>query len=339
MPAPRIEITAPQDPRWRELLLTATAFRDLTPWRVLPESALLAVENPATGETGYGSTIGGGGDVFGMSLFLGDEGLGNVRDLFTAAEGQDTFATFASMRALSLTLNDRDDLETIDRQLLTTVGIKCRGRAAWPRVRSLRPRRLPWLLDLAECEFLTIGLQQVMTCMAEPDNFFHVGMSEMPVRMFRGGAWTTEHRGVPRQPAPDLLAFHYPDPDRLARLGSLPLGAKDTWQMDLRLLPTPMDDTSDGGPPRYPEAAIACDGRGMVLGLEFVAAPESAEREVDAVLRVIERAGWRPRRLTTSSAHAYRVFSHTGRLLGIEVKRAATPTLDRVLRQLVDAIS
>lgn len=49
-----------------------------------------------------------------------------------------------------------------DRDVIKQLGLKFRGRQAWPLFRSYRPGYVPWYLEAEEAEFLVCALEQVL---------------------------------------------------------------------------------------------------------------------------------------------------------------------------------
>ena len=63
---------------------------------------------------------------------------------------------------LQASFENREVLEGEDRGIIRQLGLKFRGRNAWPMFRSYRPGFFPWLIDSHEAELLTCALEQVL---------------------------------------------------------------------------------------------------------------------------------------------------------------------------------
>lgn len=126
---------------WGALLAAAQRFRDAAPWRWLGDWPLLGLQDPLTGQVGFGSVIGAGGQAFGLIVFRGVEGLwSNVH--MSEVDELGTFwhdAVLQQMDALSFSLGDRDEVSPALRKIYRQLGYSFRGRNNWPVFSSFVP--------------------------------------------------------------------------------------------------------------------------------------------------------------------------------------------------------
>jgi len=61
---------------------------------------------------------------------------------------------------LQASFENRNELHKKDREIIKSLGLKFRGRYAWPMFRSYRPGYFPWFLTSEEARFLTWRLEQ-----------------------------------------------------------------------------------------------------------------------------------------------------------------------------------
>ena len=63
---------------------------------------------------------------------------------------------------LMASFEDWEEIEPKDREVMKALGLKFRGRNAWPLFRSFLPGTFPWYLTAAEARYLTICLGQAL---------------------------------------------------------------------------------------------------------------------------------------------------------------------------------
>jgi hypothetical protein len=129
--------------QWRTLYEAAAAYRGRAPWQTFTDADLFAVEDPETGEVGYCSVLGAGGQEFGLSVFPGRGGLFSLLEL-SLSEGEPELDTMTSLHTFGLDYSDREVLQKYDLDVIRALGLRFRGRGAWPWFRSLVPGYAPW---------------------------------------------------------------------------------------------------------------------------------------------------------------------------------------------------
>lgn len=119
------------------------------------------MRNPETDDLGFVSLMGMQGEHLALALYIGVEGL--MR--FWRFEQMPDYAPSESLLQiphLQASFEDRADLSEADRRLIQDLGLRFRGRQAWPSFRSYRPGFFPWQLEAAEARFLTHALEQAV---------------------------------------------------------------------------------------------------------------------------------------------------------------------------------
>src|SRR5262249_55289606 len=146
---------------WSALYEAALAFKEVGCWEWMYDSDLFGVQNPDTGEVGYCCVLGNLGEVFALNVYLGAEGLDSywalqdespdldpedlediagmdVMDVLADREMDSPDSPFAAMsilnsqKCLVASFEDRSDLEKEDLNLIRKLGLKFRGKQAWP---------------------------------------------------------------------------------------------------------------------------------------------------------------------------------------------------------------
>ena len=146
---------------WRELYESAVRVKELAPWGWMTEADVFGVQNPETDELGFVSVMGMLGEHYAMSLYLGPKGLYEFWEFeeighLASPEG------LLEIPQLQASFENRDELHKKDREVIKGLGLKFRGRHAWPMFRSYRPGFAPWFLEAEEARFLRYALDQLV---------------------------------------------------------------------------------------------------------------------------------------------------------------------------------
>jgi hypothetical protein len=151
---------SPSSSEWIALYQAAADFKRAAPWEWMYDSDLFGVQNPANGEVGYCCIMGNLGEHYALGVYLGTEGLAGYLYIQSGAAESPDMSVLYIQKCLMASYEYRDMLEQRDRALIKELGLKFRGRNAWPLFRSYYPGYHPWLLTSAEARFLTIALEQ-----------------------------------------------------------------------------------------------------------------------------------------------------------------------------------
>ena len=154
-------MTEQEQKEWGKLYQAAVAFAREAFWDHFEDSQLFGVADPVSGEVGYAAIMGMLGQVFGLAVYLGDEGFRHYQKCRSAEiESEDPRLLFEN-RSLVVTFENRNDLADTDHSIIKELGLQFRGKKSWPVFRSLRPGFYPWNLELPEVCFLRQVLEQV----------------------------------------------------------------------------------------------------------------------------------------------------------------------------------
>ena len=150
--SPRIE-------EWKALFEAITKVKNIAPWEWMYEDDLFAVKNPETDEVGFVSVMGTIGEHYAISVYLGERGLYGFWDLHQSAPDI-SHQKILEIPQLQAYFEDRNFLQSRDRDLIKQLGLKFRGRQSWPMFRSYRPGFSPWYLESDEARFLQYVLEE-----------------------------------------------------------------------------------------------------------------------------------------------------------------------------------
>ena len=335
----------PSMEEWRELYEAAVAFAEAAPWQWMWDSDQFGVQDPESGEIGYGSVMGRLGQHFALAVYRGSEGLAGLWQM--REEGpraqRDPMAVLTLQDCLMASCEDRGLLKKADLDLIKALGLKFRGRNAWPLFRSYQPGYAPWFLTAPEARFLTQCLQQALEVahrfrenpdllpMPEPQ-----GESLVRVPVKQGDRWVwkdTLQRPAPLRP---LQAEASPPMDeaRLQHLRELP-STRGVLQMDSFYSNATIKGEEDERP-WYPQIVLAADAEsGFILGTELVRADEVPATLVKQFMGILARVGQRPERIEVHREELRVLLKSAAARLGIRVIRVQRlPALDAARREL-----
>jgi hypothetical protein len=131
------EMTTPDTREWRRLYEATVRVKGISPWEWMTEADVFGVQNPETGELGFVSVMGMLGEHYAVSLYLGSEGIHGYLNLQELGPFADPEALI-QIPQLQASFEDREQLDKRDREVIKELGLKFRGRNAWPWFRSYR---------------------------------------------------------------------------------------------------------------------------------------------------------------------------------------------------------
>jgi hypothetical protein len=323
---------------WHELYQAAIRVKETAPWEWLTETDIFGVQNPETGELGFVSVMGELGEHLALAVYLGPEGLYGFWEFQQIAASAPPEALFG-LHHLQASFEDRNELNQKDRDVIKALGLKFRGRQAWPLFRSYRPGFLPWYLEAAEAQFLTHALQQAVevslrlkedpALLDTPDDESYL------VRVHRGekGTLAWEDRVVavpPAEPEPIPIAM---DVDVLEKVKQLP---RSQYALEMDFFMVPVRIKERGTRPYLPHMLLVVErASGMVLSSELLGPEPNLEamwgRVPVTLVYQFARMGVVPRRIRVRSPLLRQLLQPLVEELGFEVK----PT--RSLRSLDQA--
>ena len=328
-------------PVWKNLYEAAIAFRDLACWRWMSDSDVSGVQNPETGEIGYCCVLGQLGEVFGLAVYLGTEGLEQQRKIQSGKihAGSPDFAY--SQTCLTAWFVDRNDLDKVDLKVVNELGLKFQGNNAWPQFRSLQPGYLPWYLRESEAKYLALSVEQareVALCLVKDPNWLAApGKNHYLVRVpvNHEGGWRWESQSLKPAPMAKTKVRSYPlDEVRLQRIKSAGKTRQGIWEIDSFYMPAPVEGEER---PYFPYSILCADhGSGFILGTAL-AEPSNWETEFPpCILDCIENHNLLPSALWVRKEQLRDLFRPLTARLGIEVQLIKKlPALDRARRSML----
>jgi len=321
---------APSLEEWRRLYEAAIRFKEVRPWEWMMESDVFGIQNPETEEIGYVSIMGMLGKHFALSLYLGSEGL---HGFWTAARSakmgpEELSYLLLETPLLQVSFEDRDVLRKKDRDIIKDVGLKFRGRNAWPLFRGYRPGYEPWFITSEEARSLSWALEQgVEVALRFRENRLLLESGDEGdylVRVPRQEGQTIlweDHWMDPVPPEPKTLQISVPW-KLMNELARVPKAGLD-FHVDLFPAPTPIQEEK-GARPYIPYLLLMVESESLfIVGMELLPPLPSLTAVWEAVPAAfatnLGQLGVLPEKVTVRSERVGRLLRPVTGYLGIEV--------------------
>ncbi len=330
-------LSEPAKKDWAVLYEAAIGFKGVAPWQWMADDDLFAVENPSDGEVGYCAVLGKEGEEFGLVVFVGQEGYRSYLQIVTGEVEPESFDFWVSLRSLSAIFSDRDEICRQDREVIRLLGLRFRGRNAWPLFRSQCPCYVPWYLDQGEVLFLTAALGQSLIVAGRVANegldlFRGVDADLILTRYYYDGQWLDEWRR-PKVSSRQVIKPPAPDGERLDRLRLTARRLRGPWELDFFHVPAVVD--SGSGRPYYPCCILAVDrGSGLIIGVDLMGPSPSDEEKQNRAIGMLERGKQLPAEIWVASPEVKRVIEPVTEALGIGLILGPPTVLQQAKRSL-----
>lgn len=324
---------------WKGLYAEAARYESLKPWNILCEESFFGVQNPVSGQLGYGCVLGEMGTFLALAVYRGAEGFNIYQRLKNDEIPEDE--SFAAQNCLMAQFADRGELEKTDRDNIKKLGLRFRGVQAWPLFRSQLPGYFPWYLDEKEAVFLTFALRcatdwvnRISSGRLDPDErkgktftYLLKAGGEQPKSEFEV-CWTDTPAYTPAPLQPSAL-----DEGRLAKLMSKPPKKGGVWEADVYYLPAPIMDRAR---PYFIRMAMVVDRASGFLMPGGVVPPERQAHEalVDALLGGVEQLGCAPGEICVRDEELSELLEPLAKALGARLTAGNLPAIRRTKREI-----
>ena len=312
---------------WKSLYDAAIAFRNIKPWEWMKETDIFGVQNPQTGEVGYCCIMGEMGEVLAIAVYLGTEGLEGYLNIRRGQIQHDDPDSLFIQNCLMLSFENRKLVQEDDREIINELGLKFRGKNAWPVFRRYEPGYFPWFLNRDEVLYMTNALQQATDiCLRFKDDaklFRAPDKNQYLIRVAeeKNGrvSWKDEWR------KPSLLekkdqGFYKPvDEVRIQRLKKTAKSTHAIWEIDFFYAPTPV---LEGERPFFPYAIMIIDhDTGFILDMHLAETRPYQEEFLDKFLNCIETTSVIPLEILARKEEAVKLLETYASRLNIRLSR------------------
>lgn len=145
---------------WKGLYEAAVKFKETECWNWLSDIDIFGVENIDTHEIGYCCIMGNAGQVFGISIYLGDDGLKSYMDTLYSNLPLEDLGYIQN--CITIYFEDRESLNREDLKIIKDLGLKFRGRKQWPKFRNYKPNYFPANISKSEIKYMTYAIEQII---------------------------------------------------------------------------------------------------------------------------------------------------------------------------------
>lgn len=328
---------SPSIEQWKALYAAALEFKQVAPWQWMWDSDVFGVQNPEGGETGYCCVMGGEGEHFALGVYLGRGGLDGYWKLRTRRT-MPSLEVMLQQTCLMASFEDRKFVEKQDRQVMDALGLRFRGRNAWPVFRSYLAGYYPWFLTRQEALYLTLAFQQsldVALRFAKDPRLLAPTtrkryLVRVPKKTDSGLAWHDEWLPPP-PPVIETEAVAAPlDVRRAAALVRSARTRTGVWEVDVMPTEEPVRDGDER--PYYPSLILVVDRDSGFVFSAHIARPDRCATELPShLLTAAEEYGALPEQVAVRRETVAKLLQPTMAALGISLVQS------RLLRSLQSA--
>ena len=307
------------------------------------EENIFGIQDPKTGEIGYCCVIGSLGEVFGLIVYLGSEGLEGFKKLRARRSAPGSIEGLLLHNCLTLTFDDREYVREEDRGIIKQLGLNLRGRNAYPIFKNFKPGYFPWSITADEAAYLTLALPQAADiCLRFKE---HPALLDPPapgrylVRTpeLNGDAVTRRDQWMkPDPPKPRSLSVRI-DELRVQRLKSRGLKMQGVWEFDYAFADIPVKET---GRPFFPSLLIVADHDTGFIFHNHLAPPDAYPSQfANSFIEGLEKTGFLPREILVAQDEAKLILEPIAEQLGIKLTKVKTcKEANRARREFVKFI-
>jgi hypothetical protein len=328
--------------QWRDLYAAAAVLFADAPWEWIYEDEIFGVRDPDTGQVGYVSIMGHNGEHLALAVYQGEAALRDFRIMATGQASEDRPEFLLEIPQLQASFENREELLPEDREVIKALGLKFRGRLAWPHFRSYVPGCLPWLLTAAEARWLTAALEQAV----EVTRRYKQDRSLLPplekghylVRTLTTQGWTDQWL---TPTLPDGRAPLPVDRSQIAAAVAKLRRGPMTLQVDVFAMLGTSVQENRGDRPQLPYSLLLVDAdSSFVLGVDVLSADPNLDAMWEGVpaklTACLQKAGVLPKKVVVRGEEMRRLLAPWAAAIGCEIKASRSlKALDQVRSELL----
>ncbi|SMO92486.1 plasmid pRiA4b ORF-3 family protein [Melghirimyces algeriensis] len=313
------EVEKTSQEQWMELFQVAVHFGSLAPWEWMMDDQVFAVYDALSGQVGYCSVRGGMGDVFGLAVYVGNEGLKSLYSLKSEQEDRPDL----EQRCLLVSFEDQQNLESEDYYLMKEIGFYFQEQHhQCPVFRSFLPGAFPWFLNRDEVVFLTHVLQQAIEVCRRVREGLHLMPDETGHFFLRVSSMEKEglvwRDGVLEVEEVKQYELHVNELE-LHKLSKRLEMREQVLEFDYFYLPDAVQE-EENQRPYFPCVSLWLDDQlGRVIGFELMKREHLAERIQNQLMALIQKLDGIPQAILIKKRNVSDILFPIARKLGIEI--------------------
>lgn len=334
-----LSATQPTPDQWKKLYELAVKIKELAPWNWMDEDDIFGFKMPDTGNLGFVSVMGTLGEHYSIAVYQGIKGLGGFWRMQEL--GPKLTPEFVlQVPQLQASFEDREIITDEDRAVMKSLGLKFRGRQAWPQFRTYRPGCLPWYLEGAEAEMLICGLEQALDVAprfkADPDILFPTDSdNDYLLRTSEKGVWNdSQIRVEPSFEQTIKLKMNFRALDNLKQM----MPGSAIVEVDFYMLSEPVQENRKERPFFPYMLMMAEHDSGFILGTELLTPLPTMEamwEEIPATVVESIASTIVPKEIQVRDEFLKNLLEPLGEALGIKIKKVSRLTaINRAKREL-----
>lgn len=315
---------------WRQLYEAMSSIKTLAPWTWMRETDIFGLQHPQTKKLAFISVMGMLGEHYAIAVYPGPAALYEFWDLQQAGPA-DFPGRILEIPQLQASLTSRQDLQKQDYDIIKQLGIRFRGKAAWPSFRSHQPGCLPWFINAEEARLLTRALEQTLDVAPRykenPELLTHTDeesyLMRVPTQTPAGLRWHDQVMRIP-EPEPENIPITI-DEQLLESLAHAPKARHDI-EADVFMFPSPVREEEVSPRPFFPYVVLIVSSQnGMVLGTDMLSPIPSLNAMRGTVpakiLSAFQKLGFLPERILVSSDVLFALLEPVTQELNIKLRR------------------
>jgi len=311
---------------WSQLYKAAREFKELACWDWMMDNQIFGVQNPATGEVGYCSVMGNNREHFALGVYKGLEGLTGLIDIMEGFVVPDDMDALHVQHCLMASFEDRRFILDRDYEVIRKLGIRFRGKHAWPLFRDYTPGYHPWYISSDDSRFLTVALNQAMDVVQrvkdDPEQLvgedYSVFLTRVPHDVDGTLRWKDEWLEVQVPEEAEASAGVPVDEKRLESIKRKKTRGTGIWEIGSFFSPKGVQEK--GERPYYPRVTLFLDPMASLILSFSMSEPSCFEKDlVPFFLGLLEKSERLPKDILVSEEEILELLLPITGYLGIEL--------------------
>jgi hypothetical protein len=317
----------PTAEEWANLYAAANEYKAMKCWEWMHEDEIFSVRNPETDELAFVSSMGEIGQVFALNAYLGTVGLDSYFDIANNRDPDEDEQIYLNLNCLTVSFEDRQDLDAADFKIIKQLGLKFRGKKQWPQFRSHRPGYLPWLVNAEECRFLKLIIEQAMNVAnrcRDSNQLLIPRNDKILIRTLQGkgekAKWIDSYSKV-EKPAPNYCSFNINNELVLRKMLKQFNKSNVTWEADTFFMLSPIREKKSDRPYLPTMFLVVENDSGMVIDYDLIS--DTGDLSLccfERVVGLINRLEIIPKQIVVRKAEFYYCLLEICQQLDIDLK-------------------